>query len=345
MSSRLRSIALPAVALALALGALSGCGGDDEPAATAETEAAAPTEVDLRIASLVESRGEQLDLTATQFFGDANRLDDDGLRFVAPTRLRIAEGMEENAKEAGAALADLAPEASAAAEVAELGEAAFAALEKCARNAGAFWGAVVDGDIDTAAIRGADRTCEQARAAYTAAETAIQGLPEAPTKTTTGEEAAAGEEVRAVVHGLDPDDPQAQEVVQPVAPGAKVTIVFDAQNTSAFEWRLKENCDGPLTFDVSLLVNAEGTPAIDPAAAGYSGSGSPTKRDVEAKVTAQERFEIDVGTFTVPDGASGETQVTVLLAENRCPDPVTGTAYSPIAAGAESSGPLVLQAG
>ena len=192
MSSRLRSIALPAVALALALGALSGCGGDDEPAATAATEAAAR---------------------------------------------------------------------------------------------------------------------------------------------------------RAVVHGLDPDDPQAQEVVQPVAPGAKVTIVFDAQNTSAFEWRLKENCDGPLTFDVSLLVNAEGTPAIDPAAAGYSGSGSPTKKDVEAKVTAQERFEIDVGTFTVPDDASGETQVMVSLAENRCPDPVTGTAYSPIAAGAESSGPLVLQAG
>jgi hypothetical protein len=329
-------------------GAFEETANDDDESTSSETEGAALTEIDLRIARLVESRGEQLDLTSTQFFGDVDfgavkRLGTAGLGFVAPTRLRIAERMEKDAIAAIDALAKLAPKANVATDVAERGEAAFGALKKCATRASAFWAGVVGGDADAGGLRNADRSCEDARAVFAEAEVTIEELPEVPAETTTGDVVAAGEEARVVVGVLDPDDPQAQDMVQPVSLGSRVTIVLDAKNTSAFEWRLKNGCDGPLTFSVSLLINTEGSPAIDPAEAGYSSSNSPTKDTVEATVKGQERFELDVGTFTVPDDASGATSLLISLAENRCPDPATGSSYSPISVGAGSSRSLILE--
>jgi len=345
-----------AVAALSAAAVAAGCGGGSDGSgadgsgttapAGATTGVAAPTGVDVRVARLVQRRGDRLDSTAAQLLGDTARLDAAGLRFVAPTRLGIARRMQRDSRAATAALAPLAPQATAAADVAATGGDAFPAFEECARENVVLWRGVVAGEAGAGAVAGPRRTCDAARAAFDRAEAALEELPEAPTatKTAPGGDAAGGV-ARVVVRAADPDDPQSSEVVQEAAPGSRVAIVYSAENTSTFDWRLRASCAGPLTFTVSMIVQAGGgSPAIDPAEAGYRGAGT-EKEGVRARVTGQEAFQLRVGTFTIAEGASGDTRVLVSVGENRCPDPVTKSPYSPISGGAGISEPLVLRVG
>jgi hypothetical protein len=362
---KLRAPSLPARALVLALfvfGVACGDsgGGDaqssnDEASATADTsdnegvaeeQVPAATELDVEIARVVQVRGQDLYLTSN-FFGD---IDFDGvkkvgvepLNFFASVRLKIARRMEKKASSAVDALAEIAPQATTATEVAEEGHASFVAFEKCASKAAAFWTGVIDGSASFKDMVKADGACDAARSAQKEAEAAVEELPEAAKKSTTGEAVAGGETAKVVVGIQDPSHPQEQEVVQPVAPGSKVNIVVDAKNESGFDWDLKKGCKGPLTFDVTLIVGSDGTEAIDPSEAGYS---SGTREGAEASIKGSERFEVDVGTFTVADDASGSTTVSVSFSNNLCPDPVGGSLYSPIALGAGITHPVILEVG
>lgn len=301
---------------------VAGCGGgggsvpEDSPGQTQ----AGPNDADIAIVRLIQQPGGSLDLNATQFFGDLASIPESALVEFAPTRQRIGVRLQRRAAAAGEEMRSLLPQASAAGAAGQAAAEAFDQLSQCGRQAAAFFRDAASGDLSERALQQARSTCEDARAAYSEAEDLAAAVPAAAP---TASAAPGGGTITLTNHALD--DPQPGEVTASIAPGDTLTITYKVVSTGSFPANLTRDCDGRPTFDVRLI--AAGSPsALDLASAGYSEQGEKSK--VPARILSKDTVEMDLGTFTGVAGGA-PTQLQVFLSNMRCPDPQTGTSYTP----------------
>lgn len=295
-------------------------GGGEWTTTDPTASATGPTDADLAIVRLIQGDGGRLTINAAQMFGDQAMLTPALAEQFAGVRLRIATRLQEGATAARQELEPLLSRATAAAAAGSAGVAAFEALARCGREAAAFYRQARTGNVDQGAMDAAHQTCTAAQDAANEAERQADEVPDAADAQRT-----AGSEDSVTLTNRAADDPQAADVTVNVTAGQQLTVDYRLTNVGSFPSNLTKDCDGALSFDVTLIV-AGSPPAVDVTQAGYSASGQ--EQRVKAKITGKDTVLLRLGTFPVTD-STVRTTVDAFVGAARCPNPVTGTPYTP----------------